>query len=128
GGERHAVSLLDVTASGPLPLATRQLLDAYRRWSGAAPLAPVTAEPAVLWVYPRFASAFNEVTRPLALTPMGDWDQSQEYWGEPGEPLHPLCERVIAAGVRPCFEMEQVLPGVDDDDWDNDPIADAAEL
>lgn len=127
GGERHRVSLLDVAPSGPLALGTRRLLDAYRRWSGAAPLPAVFAEPAAPWVYPRFVPA-RAVTRPLALNPMDEWDPADEYWGEPGEPLHPLCEQVIAAGVRPCFEMEQVLPGVDDDDWDSDPIVDAADL
>jgi hypothetical protein len=35
---------------------------------------------------------------------------------------------VIGAGVRPSFEMEQVLPGISLDDWDSDPIVDAAEL
>jgi len=39
-----------------------------------------------------------------------------------------LWQQVIVAGVRPWFEMEQVLPGVDDDDWDCDPIVEAAEL
>ena len=37
-GERHSVSLFDVVPAGLLPLETRQLLDAYRRWSGADPL------------------------------------------------------------------------------------------
>jgi hypothetical protein len=58
---------------------------------------------------------------------MGDWDPAGEYWGEPGQPLHPLCHSVIAAGVRQCFEMEQVIPGTDPDDWDSDPIVDAAD-
>ncbi|MGQ0826008.1 MAG: hypothetical protein ACT4OX_13440 [Actinomycetota bacterium] len=126
--ERHTVSLIDVAPIGPLPLETRQLLDAYRRWSGAAPFAldpPASADP---WVYPRFASIEYDIKPPLALNRMGEWDPDEEYWGEPGEPLHPLCREVIAAGVRPHFEMEQVLPGVDADDWDSDPIVDAAEL
>ena len=122
------MSLIDVAPAGPMALETRRLLDAYRRWSGAAALAPVTAEPAEAWVYPRFVAPAADVSRPLALRPLGEWDPSDEYWGEPGEPLHPLCEQVIAAGVRPCFEMEQVLPGVADDDWDSDPIVDAADL
>lgn len=83
------------------------------------------AESAVPWVYPRFVSAAADVARPLTLNPMGEWDPSDQYWGEP---VHPLCERVIGAGVRPCFEMEQVLPGVDGDDWDSDPIVDAVDL
>jgi hypothetical protein len=62
------------------------------------------------------------------LQPRGDWDPTEEYWGEPGDPLPALWQEVIAAGVRPCFEMEQVLPGVEPDDWDRDPIVDAADL
>lgn len=127
-GEVHKVSLLEVTPVGPLPLRTRQLVDAYRRWAGAALLIPVTSDHATPWVYPRFASVTRDVAPALALQPMGDWDPAEEYWGEPGQPLDPLSEEVMAAGVRPCFEMEQVLPGVEPDDWDTDPIVEAAEL
>ncbi|MGI8807712.1 MAG: hypothetical protein ACR2KK_07720 [Acidimicrobiales bacterium] len=128
-GGRHTVSLLDVSPAGPLTLQTRELLDAYRRWSAAEPLpeaAIVATEPS--WVYPRFAPAEVDAGPPLALLPMGDWDPTDEYWGEPDDPAPPLWQEVIAAGARPCFEMEQVLPGVDPDAWDSDPIVDAAEL
>ncbi|MGQ0433134.1 MAG: hypothetical protein ACT452_12090 [Microthrixaceae bacterium] len=128
GDEHHTVSLLDVTATGPLPLNTRQLLDAYRRWSGAAPLIFAESESTAGWVYPRFSSVDVDVATPLALNPMGDWDPAEERWGEPGDSRHPLWQEVIAAGVRPCFEMEQILPGVEPDDWDIDPIVDAADL
>lgn len=37
-GQRHTVSLLDVVPGPSLPAATRQLIDAYRRWAGAEPL------------------------------------------------------------------------------------------
>jgi hypothetical protein len=37
-GGVHAVSLLDVSPIGPITLSTRELLDAYRRWSSAEPL------------------------------------------------------------------------------------------
>lgn len=127
-GEHHTVSLLDVTPTGPLPLATRRLFDAYRRWSGVAPLDHLEPEPATSWVYPGFASFDVDIAAPLALNPMGDWDPADEYWGEPGDPVPPLWQEVIDAGVRPCFEMEQILPGVEPDDWDSDPIVDAAEL
>jgi hypothetical protein len=127
-GGRHTVSLLDVAPVGPLPLETRALLDAYRRWSGAGPLDLVEPESAAPWLYPRFASVDIDIGSPLALNPMGDWDPAAKYWGEPAEPVHPLCREVIAAGVRSCFEMEQVLPGVEADEWDRDPIVDAVEL
>ena len=81
--ELHTVSLLDVTPDGPLPLRTRQLIDAYRRWSGAMPLSPIAQGQATPWVYPRFASVTVEMGSPLALEPMGDWDPTEEYWGEP---------------------------------------------
>jgi hypothetical protein len=125
---RHTVSLIDVTPVGPVPLETRQLLDAYRRWSGAAPFAFDISPNTPDWAYPRFASVEPDVRVPLALNPMGDWDPDDQYWGEPGEPIPALCREVIAGGVRPCFEMEQVIPGVDVDDWDSDPIVDAADL
>jgi len=34
----------------------------------------------------------------------------------------------MAAGPRPEFEMEQVIPGEDPEDWDDDPILRAADL
>lgn len=106
-GESHTVSLLDITPTGPLPLATRQLIDAYRRWAGAAPLHAHAADAlsASPWVYPRFGGAGIDIEVPLALTPHGVWDPAIKYWGEPGDPLHPLCEAAIAAGPRPCFGM-----------------------
>ena len=68
------------------------------------------------------------IDEPLALAAAGLWNPVEDYWGEPGEPCHPLERTISGAGARPCFEMEQVLPGVDPDDWDSDPIVDAAEL
>jgi hypothetical protein len=34
-GGRHRVSLFDLLPADATPIETRQLLDAYRRWSGA---------------------------------------------------------------------------------------------
>lgn len=36
-GQRHTVSLLDVSLAEPVDPATAQLLAAYRRWAGAHP-------------------------------------------------------------------------------------------
>ncbi|TVR20853.1 MAG: hypothetical protein EA389_15845 [Ilumatobacter sp.] len=127
-GESYMVSILDITPAGPLALETNQLIDAYRRWAGASALHTAEAQPTTRWVYPRIGSDDIDVGEPLMLTPHGEWDPTSEYWGEPGEPLHPLCRTTIAAGPRPCFEMEQVIPGADEDDWDSDPIIDAADL
>ena len=65
---------------------------------------------------------------PLALTEFGDWDPSQEYWGEEGEPIDDWAKPIIARGPRPMFEMEQVLPGSDPEDFDADPILEANDL
>lgn len=127
-GGAHTVSLLDVSPIGPITLSTRELLDAYRRWSSTEPLPAASTRSAAPWVYPRFTPPDVDTEPPLALVPMGDWDPDEAYWGEPGDPLPALWQDVIAGGVRPCFEMEQVIPGVAADDWDSDPIVDAAEL
>ena len=65
---------------------------------------------------------------PLALHEQGDWDPDDEYWGEEGEPIDDWARPIIARGKRPMFELEQVIPGVDPDDFDSDPILEAAEL
>ena len=126
-GQPYSVSLLDVTPTGPLTVETRQLVDAYRRWSGAGPLPSPRSGPTT-WLYPRFGRASFAIDEPLALTAEGLWDPAEEYWGEPDQPRHPLESVIMAAGARPCFEMDQVLPGVDPEDWDSDPIVDAADL
>ncbi len=65
---------------------------------------------------------------PLQLRPAGDWDPHEEYWGEEGEPVEAWALAVIKRGPRPRFEMEQVLPGFDPDDFDSDPILQANAL
>ena len=65
---------------------------------------------------------------PLALHKQGDWDPDDEYWGEKDEPIDDWAQPIIARGKRPMFEMEQVIPGADPDDFDSDPILEAAEL
>ncbi|MCB9737621.1 MAG: cytoplasmic protein, partial [Deltaproteobacteria bacterium] len=61
------------------------------------------------------------------LLEVGTWDPREEYWGEPGEPLAPVVRAIIARGPRPAYEMEQVIPGADPDDFDSDPIIAAGE-
>jgi hypothetical protein len=65
---------------------------------------------------------------PLALNEFGSWDPAEEYWGEEGEPVDDWAKPIIARGPRPLFEMEQVLPGSDPDDFDSDPILEANDL
>ncbi len=64
---------------------------------------------------------------PLKLMDRGAWDPAEEYWGEEGEPLDEWARPIVAFGPRPSFEMEQVVPGADPEDWEADPILDASE-
>ena len=127
-GEEHSVSLLDVVP-GPVAVQTSMLVEAYRRWAGLAATEELSARPATrVWAYRPLAATRMVLSRSLGLRAVGLWDPADQYWGEPGEDLHPLIVEIISAGPRPEFEMEQVIPGVDDDDWDFDPVADAAKL
>ena len=65
---------------------------------------------------------------PLALHEQGEWDPATEYWGEEGEPIEDWAKPIIARGKRRMFELEQVIPGADPEDFDSDPILEAAEL
>jgi hypothetical protein len=44
--------------------------------------------------------------------------------GESGEPIEAWAKPIIKRGPRPMYEMEQVLPGADPEDFDSDPILD----
>jgi hypothetical protein len=65
---------------------------------------------------------------PLRLEEQGLWDPAGEYWGEEGEPLEDWARPIVARGPRPEYEMEQVLPGEDRDNPDDDAIIQASEL
>jgi hypothetical protein len=71
--------------------------------------------------------AFALGLTPLALHQQGDWDPNDEYWGEEGEPIEEWAKPIIARGKRPMCELEQVMPGADPEDFDSDPILEAAE-
>ena len=67
------------------------------------------------WQYPR---GLIEPRAPVALTgaPLqlrgrGLWDPAEQYWGEPEDTIAAPLAGVIAAGPRPQFEFEQLLPG-----------------
>lgn len=59
---------------------------------------------------------------PLRLEPHGDWNPADEYWGEDDDPIEEWARPIIERGPRPEFEMEQVLPGASETNWDTDPI------
>ncbi|MAQ14213.1 MAG: cytoplasmic protein [Sandaracinus sp.] len=65
---------------------------------------------------------------PLRLDPCGPWDPAEHDWGEDDEPVNDHLEAVRAAGPRPMFEMEQILPGADPAEPFDDPILRAREF
>lgn len=65
---------------------------------------------------------------PLAMKDEGEWDPKDEYWGEEGEPIDEWAKPIIARGPRKAYEMEQVVPGRDPDDFDSDPICKSNDL
>jgi len=129
-GVMHRVSLLDVEPAGPLTVATRLLLQAHRRWACAPPLTLTETAAPQTWAYRSLVTAPpSDLGPPLGLRDEGMWDPAEEWWGDDPDRVtaDPVLSVVIAAGRRPMFEMEQVLPGVAIDDID-DPIIDAVDL
>jgi len=93
----------------------------------------VTVRPRKQWTYAGHPYLSDEIEGsrvdvetldlvPLELRDEGSWDPSEEYWGEEGEPVPDWASAIVARGPRPQFEMEQVLPGQDPNDPDEDPI------
>jgi hypothetical protein len=77
---------------------------------------------------PYDANAWLTRLVPLELRPQGEWDPAEEYWGEADEPIEAWAKPIIKRGPRPMYEMEQILPGADPENFDSDPILDANEL
>jgi hypothetical protein len=103
------------------------------------PGAIITLTPTKLWTHARHPYLSGDITRtrfdvvalgltPLALHEQGQWDPDEEYWGDEGEPRGAWAKPIIARGKRPMFEMEQIVPGADPEDFDSDPILEASEL
>lgn len=99
----------------------------------------ITVLPTKQWTHARHAYLAGDVLsiradvealglEPLAVHELGEWDPETEYWGEEGEPIEDWAKPIVARGKRPMFEMEQVLPGMDPEDFDSDPIVEASEL
>jgi hypothetical protein len=65
---------------------------------------------------------------PLKLEDQGLWTPDEHYWGEEDEPIEEWAKPIIARGPRPTFEMEQIVPGRDPDDFDSDPICESNDL
>ena len=65
---------------------------------------------------------------PLELEDQGLWTPDEHYWGEEDEPIEEWAKPIIARGPRTEFEMEQVIPGRDPEDFDSDPICESNDL
>ena len=65
---------------------------------------------------------------PLKLEDQGLWTPDEHYWGEEDEPIEEWAKPIIARGPRPTFEVEQIVPGRDPDDFDSDPICESNDL
>jgi hypothetical protein len=65
---------------------------------------------------------------PLKLEDHGMWTPEEHYWGEEDEPIEEWARPIPTRGPRPQFEMEQVVPGRDPQDFESDPICDSNEL
>jgi hypothetical protein len=112
------------------------------RPSGLRELVPgeiITVSPRKKWRYGGHPYLAGEITAsrvdvsvlgltPLSLREIGMWDPRDHYWGESDEPIEAWAKPLIKRGVRPEYEMEQVLPGEDPDNPDTDPILDAVDL
>jgi len=99
----------------------------------------LTVRPRKAWVYGRTTYLSGHVLgmrldvatlrlAPLKLLDEWTWEPREEGWGEDDGPVMECLKPVIAAGPRPSFEMEQILPGLDPDDPDSDPIGQAVGL
>ncbi len=65
---------------------------------------------------------------PLPLNEMWVWDPKEEYWGEQDDPLNRYFKSIIDFGVRESYEMDQIIPFQDPEDFDSDPILEAADF
>jgi tetratricopeptide (TPR) repeat protein len=122
-----------------LPGSDRTItLRASRLWD-VVPGEIVTVKPHKQWRYGGHPYLSGEILSsrldvefldlvPLGIQDMGMWDPKDEYWGEADQPIEEWAQPIIAAGARPMFEMEQVLPGADTDDIFDDPITRSNEL
>ncbi len=113
-------------------------LRAARHWS-LVPGEIVRIKPAKQWRYggTRYLSGEIESVRfdavELGLTPLtvekaGMWDPVEQFVGESDELVESWMRRIIAGGPRPAFVMEQVLPLLDPEESDWDPIGKSIDL
>jgi len=98
----------------------------------------LTVKPSKVWRYQRTHYMTGEIVskridipalqlKPLALKDTWPWKPEDEYWGEPDDPLNRYFEPVINFGARISYEMEQIIPFQDPENFDSDPILEASE-
>ncbi|MCD4775870.1 MAG: tetratricopeptide repeat protein [Candidatus Aegiribacteria sp.] len=63
--------------------------------------------------------------QPLGLNEMGEWYPEKEY-SELDPSLYGYFESIIDFGIRKSFEMDQIIPFQDPEDFSNDPIVEAS--
>jgi hypothetical protein len=140
-----ALTALQLYSDGVLPITPRKSVDLsiagrklgvfYLHWMrglpgdefGAPVLLRFGRKPAKK-EHPYDANAWLAGLVPLKLKAQDEWDPAEEYWGEEGEPIEAWARPIIKRGPRPMYEMEQILPGTDPEDFDSDPILEANEL
>jgi hypothetical protein len=152
---QHKVETSDIEPGGPVELvvlsvketaARCRLLRTDRvitlRFSGLPEVVPgeiAVVKPRKQWSYAGhpYLSGMIESSRldvealglvPLKLEDQGTWNPKEHYWGEKGEPIEEWVKPIISRGPRQQFEMEQILPGNDPEDFDNDPILESNDL
>jgi len=98
----------------------------------------LTVNPSKIWTYRKTHYISGDIIakridiaalklKPLELKNEWDWNPEEHYWGEDGDKIEPYFESIIESGHRKSYEMEQVLPGEDPEDFDCDPIIEASE-
>jgi hypothetical protein len=133
---RHRVSMLELEF--PPELAIYACQDAYRRWAEGEPLRPDHGTPprdamrdcGRLHVSGSKLSHRFEAKR-LGLRYQGEWDPQefleQELGGTAERDIPHYYLPILAVGLRPEYEMDQVIPGLNPSD-DDDPIVMAADM
>jgi len=107
---------------------------------GTVPGMVILVNPNKLWTYARHEYLSGEISSmridakalqlvPLKLKDEGFWDPSEMGWDSDGPSIEEWTQMlpINARGLRPRFEMEQILPGADPES-DTDPIMEANEL
>ena len=147
----HKVAATDLDLSGPIELVVLSVKEKTARCRHAnsdrvltlrtsqlwdiVPGEVVVVKPRKQWTYAGHPYLSGEIESsrlevnalgliPLKLKARGLWIPEEHYWGEDDEPIEEWAKSIITRGPRPSFEMEQIVPGRDPDNFYSDPISD----